>query len=163
MMLLIVAIGIIVSLVVMLIPGGGRSKLASDTNKLIQIGKACMMYRQEHDGEYPSDFSDLGNLVRDADVFVSHHDSRKVGSISNVMVWTSFEYVKGLTVASPNEAVLAYLPPRDYGNDAYAIVLFVDGSAKYMTEKEFSSISLPPPDPPKDKTIIKAKGISPTN
>jgi len=86
------------------------------------------------------------------------HERDRAGAISNVIAWTSFRYVPGATTASPPGRVVAYLPPRQYGERECTCcgkthfdfkrqqyfrgesLLFADGSVSWETPDEFEKV-----------------------
>ena len=109
-----------------------------DMNCLSQIGKACMMYAMDHNGQYPPDFAALTPYADYPKLYVSRHDRERAGAMSNVMDWTSFVYHRGITTASPPESVVAYLPPGHHEKTNGGIMLFADGSVQWMALPDFT-------------------------
>jgi hypothetical protein len=126
------------------------SIVKSDMNRLKQIGMACLMYAMDHRGEYPTDWTALtNNYANTPNLFVTHYHQKKEGSMSNVMEWTSFVYVPGLTTASPPRSVVAYLPLGHYKKREGGIILFADCSVEWQPPEQFrETLERTPTTPP---------------
>jgi hypothetical protein len=115
-----------------------------DTNNLAQIGKACEIYQMEHDGHYPDTFADLVPYADAPKLYACYYDRKKTGAMSNVMDWTSFTLVAGLTTSAPPSSVLAYLPPgRHKGHTGGLILRRSTPRRKASYASRFSKSRLP--------------------
>lgn len=126
----------------LLLPALSRPKTSSivmsDMNRLKQIGMACLMYAMDHRGEYPADWAALtNNYANDPRLFVTHYDKKKAADMSNVMEWTSFVYLPGLTTAAPPRSILAYLPLGHYKTRDGGILLFANCSVEWQPPEQF--------------------------
>ena len=112
----------------------------NDKSNLRQLGAACLVYALDHNGQFPTDWTQLvPNYVDTSNLLVSTKNRQHAGSFTNVMQWTDYVYVKGHTVYSPLGAILAYLPPRFYPMNSEALVIFVDGSVAELTAEAFTN------------------------
>jgi hypothetical protein len=108
-----------------------------DLEKLVQLGNACKVYADENGGAYPPDWSCLNQIIP-TNYFRLGRNSRNLGGITNVMAWTDFVYMRGLTTASPSNAVLAFLPPGQYPKDNRGVILFADLHVESVTPDQFT-------------------------
>jgi hypothetical protein len=113
----------------------------ADSVSLRNIGLACRMYAEEHQGQYPPDWSCFDHNPR---IYKTADEWDKAGAMSNVMAWTSFGYVPGVTTASPPDTVVAYLRPRQYGRTLSGLILFADGNVVSVNPEEFQRIMSQP-------------------
>ena len=136
---IVTAIGVVV---VVLLPAFispcTKAPIASEMNRLKQIGIACMIYAMDHDGAYPPDFVSLTNYADKPLLYVSRHDLDNAGAMSNVMEWTSFVYNRGITTASPPDTIVAYLPPGHFKKKNGGVILFADGRVEWKPLNEFT-------------------------
>ncbi len=99
---------------------------------LSSLGKASMMYSMDHDGAYPSAWSDLaGEYVTTPRIFDCKSNGRFTGTMEQVDFLSDFRIVSGLTTNSPPDAVFAY-EPLDNHNSRGGNVLFVNGAVEWM-------------------------------
>jgi len=118
--------------------------VAADMASLRQIGLACREYAEQHQGQYPPDWTVLTNELGAGKIFVCYHDRARVGAMSNVMAWTSYDYVRGVTTASPPGTVVAYFRPRRYGKHTGGLILFADGTVVGVNPEEFQRMMSEP-------------------
>jgi prepilin-type processing-associated H-X9-DG protein len=113
-----------------------------DKINLHQIGGACIMFAKEHQGRFPDDWSQLALYDKDISrCFLMWENRRtKIGSMTNVMDWTDYVYVRGATTSSPPSTVVAFLPPGAHENRAGAPVLFADGRVEWQSLADFTRI-----------------------
>jgi prepilin-type processing-associated H-X9-DG protein len=121
---------------------GGEAPRPKCANNLRQIGLACLMYANEHSGQYPDS---LSTVLRDEDitsgVFVcpSSNDTPAQGPTTQAIVANltagghlSYIYVgKRLTTAASADTVLAYEPLTNHGGDGME-VLYADGHVEFQ-------------------------------
>jgi hypothetical protein len=140
------------------------SIVMSDMNRLKQIGMACLMYAIDHRGEYPADWNALtNNYANIPKLFVTHADEKKkTGHMSNVMEWTSFVYVPGLTTASPPRSVVAYLPLGHYKARDGGIIVFADCSVEWQPPEQFKETLRGTPTTTSTVPVEAAPSASPT-
>ena len=110
-------------------------------SNLRQIGQGVQMYANENRGAFPPDFPTL-LLTQDltAEVFVCNQtgDVRATGRdmqaiAGQLMAGGHLSYVytgRGLTAQSPADAVVAYEPLSNHGDEAN--VLWADGTLKWL-------------------------------
>ena len=119
--------------------GIGKAYAMKDASRLRDISLACQAYARAHEGNYPGDWSCLTNeYALPESHFVCRQDGSRNGDISNVIDWTSFVYIRGLTTRSPPDTIFAFLPPRRYGKTDIGIVAFVNGRIVLQAPWEFS-------------------------
>ena len=104
------------------------------------LGKACVMYAMDHDGTFPSKWSDLRDeYVSNRYIFNCKSSPQSPGSIETVDQWAEFVIVPGLTTNHPGETVLAYEPVsnhRGYGGH----VVFCDTSFRWLEADDHQKI-----------------------
>jgi hypothetical protein len=144
-------------LVYLLLPAEGlprtKAPRLSDVNNLKQIGLACLMYAQEHDGEFPMDLRPLTKYIggeKNRRLFLSSWSTTAPGPMSNVMEWTDFVYIPGATTSSPAERVVAYQPPGQYP-ELGANILFREGHVEWFDMRGFiKTMNSPQQQPERD-------------
>jgi len=125
----------------MLMPALGRARSsargAASVSYLRQIGLACLMYANDHDGTLPNE---LGELVPDylssPDVLVSPSDPSPM-PLADTGLRTSYLYVGSLPVTDvdrPSGVVMAY---SRRGVHRERTVLFADGHVETLSEQRF--------------------------
>jgi hypothetical protein len=127
-----IGVGLSTQLVVTKVP-----PLVWSVEKLVLIGRACKAYADQHDGKYPSDWSHLAKDL-EPEVFRLGRNKANLGEMTNVMAWTDFVYMTGLTTASPSNAVLAFLPPGHYPKDNRGLMLFADLHVESVPPDQFT-------------------------
>ena len=109
-----------------------------DSANLIAIGRACWGFASEHDGRFPNDSAQLAPYVGNTPtLFVTREKRGKTGSLTNVMEWTDYVYIKDSTTTSPPKKVLAFVPPGIGDKPEGSFVLFVDGSVLWLSLESF--------------------------
>ena len=115
-----------------------KATVAYDMSHLRQIGMACLMYAMDHNGEYPADWACLTNYANTPKLYFSRHDANNAGAMSNVMQWTSYVYIRGVTTAAAPETIVAYLPPGHYEQKDRGIVVHADCSVEWKSLRELT-------------------------
>ena len=124
---------------------GDEEKLISEQNKLRccsnlkQIGLALHMWAQDHNENFPEALKDLyPEYICDGNIFRCPGDKRHKEVIKELKKDTlvSYDYVKGLTEEYPTDIIIAHDALKENHGDGRN-VLFLDGQAKYLPEKEF--------------------------
>jgi len=93
----------------------GSVLAAAEMTTLRQIGLACRVYAEEHQGQFPTEMPD-------------------------VTVVTNFGYVRGATTASPPDTVIAYRRPHRYGKHTGGLIHFADGGVSWESADEFEKV-----------------------
>jgi prepilin-type processing-associated H-X9-DG protein len=110
-----------------------QSQRVVSMNNLKQIGLACMMYANDHNGEFPPN---LEVLVKDGHltdkILVS---PRKPTGHSG----PSYIYIAGQKTSSPIENILAYEDPS-FAKDGKRIALFLDGHVEALEPGRFQEV-----------------------
>ena len=166
---ILVVIGVIALLISVVLPGMCRSREGANRVKcasnMKQIGLAAMMWAQDHGGRFPDD---LDTIVTRYDLPAavfncpSSPDSPAQGATAGLMMedlhkpgHLSYVYVgKGLTTASPVDAVVMYELPRNHNGGDMGVtsgfgdkpmsdgmnVLFVDGHVEWIAPEEAEAL-----------------------
>jgi prepilin-type processing-associated H-X9-DG protein len=105
-----------------------KARIANCTSNLKQIGLACRMYADTHDGKFP------GNLDELVDPYLHSPKILHCPSAAS-NEGTSYVYIRGLTVNDGGK-VLAYDADGNHRNGGKN-VLFCDGHVTWMADREF--------------------------
>lgn len=117
-----------------------RAPRNATMHRLRRVAGACGRYAKDNAGALPQDWSQLGPYVgNNLDVFLSAWSNHPAGAISNVLTWTDFVYVRGLTTSAPPRSVLAYLPAGHSKHPGVATVS-VDTTVRWLTVREFTTM-----------------------
>jgi hypothetical protein len=135
-------IAIVAAAILALLPAIGThctSPMTRDLNNLHQIGLACTVFAIDHAGCFPEDWSQLAPYFSvDASKFFVTTRSKGTGSsMTNVMEWTDYVYIRGITTAAAPSTVVAFLPPTAYRKRTVALVLFADARVERQSPEEF--------------------------
>lgn len=141
---IVIGLAALAGLVLLLLPAvvspHTKAPRLADANNLKQIGLACLMYSQEHNGEYPTDLRQLTKYIggeKNRRLFLSSWSTTPPGPMSNAMEWTDFVYIRGATTSSPGERVVAYQPPGQHPEHLGANILFRDGHVEWFDMRGF--------------------------
>lgn len=135
--LAVIAAIIAIGVVVMLISGFKQAwemmlRLDCESN-LRQIGVRCRMYAAEHDGHFPSTWTELNLVGEDANwaqLFRCPSTKHGIGIWTQVDLWSDYRLFPGRSTNDPPDKVLA-LEPLGNHRSAGANVLFVDGRTQW--------------------------------
>ncbi len=106
----------------------GRARQAECANNLKQIGLACHMYADEHNGQFPDKLEVLaGDYLKDKDVLHCPSAPGRPDSLS-------YGYIRGLT-SKDSDKVLAFDAEGNHRTGRN--VLFGDGHVQWMPEAQF--------------------------
>ncbi len=110
-------------------------------SNLRQVGLGCMMWAEDHDGEYPSSLAleELYPKYLSLNVLVCPSAGDEVTTAEEIDTKGSYIYVPGLNRGSPPDAVLVYDREDNHGGEGRN-VLFADGHAEWVREDEFSEL-----------------------
>ena len=117
--------------------GPWHTPIAICMTQLWTIGGLCKQYADNHDGHFPEDWNQLPPHLR-AGLFVTQEHSSKAGNMTNVMEWTDFVYIHGMTTASPPNKIMAFLPPGHFKTRNCAVVLFANGKVTWLGLEDFT-------------------------
>ncbi len=143
-MIIAVAILLLVGVAVLLfapaiIHNHKKAPRSYDISNLHQIGLACRMFAMDHDGHFPDNWTEIDSyLSGHSQLFVMAKNRRTAGSMTNVMAWTDYVYLPGVTTGSPPYRVVAFLPPGSHEKTTGAVVLFADGHVEWQTLVDFT-------------------------
>jgi hypothetical protein len=102
---------------------------------LTHIGLELLLYAQEHDGRFPSEFGQLDPDRLTTQVFVCPGSAGRSGPIRNVNEWTSYVLCDGRSLRDVESTILAFCPADNHGGKG-TVVLFIDGATKWHAKRE---------------------------
>ena len=102
---------------------------------------SCRLYAEENEGRLPPDWAALFTNYLSVDglsIFVTRQHRDKIGSPENVMEWTDYVYIHGITTASPPWTIIAFLPAGHLNTKTPFIVARLDGRVEALSLIDFT-------------------------
>ena len=99
------------------------------------LGKVCWMYALDHNGAFPSKWSEITIYSANPTIFNCKSTSQPPSTIETVDQWAEFVLVPGLSTNHPGDTVLAYEPLSNHGGHGGNVV-FCDASFRWLNSQE---------------------------
>lgn len=104
------------------------------------IWKAAKLTGYGEGDRFPPSLHIIFPTAPDPQLYVCPVSGHDAGDTNHANMWTDYVYVSGLTESDPPSCVLAFCPPQNH-KDEGANVLFVDGSVRWYSVKEFEKLT----------------------
>ena len=96
-------------------------------------------YSGDHPGEpWPDDLAEVAQATSPK-IFFCYSSGNPVGDPTNVMDWTDYVYVPGLSTLSPGDTAVTYCRPGNHGSRG-TTVGFVDGHAEWVPSDRYTEV-----------------------
>ncbi len=117
------------------------------------------MFAADNNERFPDDWAQLDKYVSGSrKLFVTDDRMTAVGTMGDVMQWTDYIYVRGLTTNSDTNSVLAYRLPEPERRRTEVLLVYVDDRTASLSVSEFTRLMNRSPNTPPQVTARKLAG-----
>jgi prepilin-type processing-associated H-X9-DG protein len=115
------------------------ARRASCQNNLSQVGLCCKLYAREHNNTFPKSFNDLyPKYIPNPSMLVCPSPSDKVGDLTNIDSWTSYEFTYSGVDDGAKDVVIIQEKREDAHIPHGRNYIFGDGHVEYHRAGEIA-------------------------
>jgi hypothetical protein len=124
---------------------GESTPTPSCTNNLCWIGRACMIYKMDHQLD-PTNWLSLTPYITNRMVFICPSAGDKPGPIKDIDSWSDYVLITNISRLFPFGGedpghVFAYCKPENHKKEGGVNILFYSGEVRWVATKDFGTLS----------------------